>query len=104
MTKIAGPDCAVNCNLINTHTHTYIHTLFLLSYGFVRTEGKHEIPVFGFGASPNMPPYGSAFLCRVWVASRLKNNVCDSCSVIELRQKPLPKDLDHTLILGKTLC
>ena len=27
MTRMTGPDCAVMCNLINTHTHT--HTLFL---------------------------------------------------------------------------
>ena len=32
MTRMTGPDCAVMCNLINTHTyldtyiHTYIHT------------------------------------------------------------------------------
>ena len=25
MTRMTGPDCAVMCNLINTHTHT--HTL-----------------------------------------------------------------------------
>ena len=23
MTRMAGPDCAVMCNLINTHTHTH---------------------------------------------------------------------------------
>ena len=23
MTKMTGPDCAVMCNLINTHTHTH---------------------------------------------------------------------------------
>ena len=28
MTRMTGPDCAVMCNLINTHarTHTYTHT------------------------------------------------------------------------------
>ena len=26
MTRITGPDCAVMCNLINTHTHTHKHT------------------------------------------------------------------------------
>ena len=26
MTRMTGPDCAVMCNLINTHTHTHIHT------------------------------------------------------------------------------
>ena len=25
MTRMAGPDCAVMCNLINTHTHTHTH-------------------------------------------------------------------------------
>ena len=24
MTRMTGPDCAVMCNLINTHTHTHI--------------------------------------------------------------------------------
>ena len=23
MTRVTGPDCAVTCNLINTHTHTH---------------------------------------------------------------------------------
>ena len=27
MTGMTGPDCAVMCNLINTHTHTHTHTL-----------------------------------------------------------------------------
>ena len=26
MTRMAGPDCAVMCNLINAHTHTHTHT------------------------------------------------------------------------------
>ena len=26
MTRMTGPDCAVMCNLINTHTHTHTHT------------------------------------------------------------------------------
>ena len=26
MTRMTGPDCAVMCNLINTHTHTQTHT------------------------------------------------------------------------------
>ena len=25
MTRMARPDCAVMCNLINTHTHTHTH-------------------------------------------------------------------------------
>ena len=25
MTRMTGPDCAVMCNLINTHTHTHIY-------------------------------------------------------------------------------
>ena len=27
MTRMTRPDCAVMCNLINTHTHTHTHTL-----------------------------------------------------------------------------
>ena len=26
MARMTGPDCAVMCNLINTHTHTHTHT------------------------------------------------------------------------------
>ena len=26
MTRMTGPDCAVMCNLINTHVHTHTHT------------------------------------------------------------------------------
>ena len=26
MTRMTGPDCAVMCNLINTHTHAVSHT------------------------------------------------------------------------------
>ena len=26
MTRMTGPDCAVMCNLINTHTYTHTHT------------------------------------------------------------------------------
>ena len=26
MTRMTGPDCAVMCNLMNTHTHTHTHT------------------------------------------------------------------------------
>ena len=29
MTGMAGPDCAVMCNLINTHTHIHTHTYIL---------------------------------------------------------------------------
>ena len=25
MTRMTGPDCVVMCNLINTHTHTHTH-------------------------------------------------------------------------------
>ena len=52
MTRMTGPDCAVMCNLINTHTHT--HTQCPIprkcgneeSYGKVQGsagEGRHDI-------------------------------------------------------------
>ena len=28
MIRMAGPDCAVMCNLINTHKHTHTHSLY----------------------------------------------------------------------------
>ena len=33
MTRITRPDCAVMCNLINTHTHTHTHTQQHLAEG-----------------------------------------------------------------------
>ena len=34
MTRMAGPDCVVMCNLINTHTHTHTHIYIdLCMYG-----------------------------------------------------------------------
>ena len=30
MTRMTRPDCAVMCNLINTHTHTHTHTHALI--------------------------------------------------------------------------
>ena len=27
MARMAGPDCAVMCNLINIHTHTHTHII-----------------------------------------------------------------------------
>ena len=34
MTRMTGPDCAVMCNLINTHTHTHTHTHLVCSIFF----------------------------------------------------------------------
>ena len=31
MTRMAGPDCAVMCNLKNTYTHTQTHTHYLIN-------------------------------------------------------------------------
>ena len=48
MTRMTRPDCAVICNLINTHTQTHIHTHDLtgvggkfegnIEYGVVKTD------------------------------------------------------------------
>ena len=38
MTRMTRPDCAVMCNLINTHTHT--HTLYILKEE-MRTHLEH---------------------------------------------------------------
>ena len=32
MTRMTRPDCAVMCNLINTHTHTHTHTIYIYIY------------------------------------------------------------------------
>ena len=30
MTRMTGPDCVVMCNLINTHTHTFLLEVFIV--------------------------------------------------------------------------
>ena len=42
MTRMTGPDCAVMCNLINTHTHTHTqggeHKVLRAQVKFVQVE------------------------------------------------------------------
>ena len=48
MTRMTGPDCAVMCNLINTHTHTHEHrmgtgtTITGTRIGLGRAEGRRK--------------------------------------------------------------
>ena len=42
MTRMTGPDCAVMCNLINTHTHTQTHTTYFHSDKVQVDEGGHK--------------------------------------------------------------
>ena len=54
MTRMRGPDCAVMCNLINTHTHTHTHThdhrmgtgttITGTRIGLGRAEGRRKSP------------------------------------------------------------
>ena len=52
MTRMTGPDCAVMCNLINTHTHTHTHdhrmgtgtTITGTRIGLGRAEGRRKSP------------------------------------------------------------
>ena len=47
MTRMTGPDCAVMCNLINTHTHIHTHPLSLslsLYICFTLTDQASAIP------------------------------------------------------------
>ena len=49
MTRMTGPDCAVMCNLINTHTHTHIHT-YILTYihtTYIHIHGEEDTPMLG---------------------------------------------------------
>ena len=39
MTRMTGPDCAVMCNLINTHTHTHTHLGRINVSGITRMTG-----------------------------------------------------------------
>ena len=40
MTRMTGPDCAVMCNLINTHTHTHTQKKSKTVVDAVRETGK----------------------------------------------------------------
>ena len=49
MTRMTGPDCAVMCNLINTHTHT--HTSYPICCNITETKCiqiVHGVPFFAF--------------------------------------------------------
>ena len=37
-TRVTGPDCAVMCNLINTHTHTHTHKILRAQVRVVQVE------------------------------------------------------------------
>ena len=47
--KMTGPDCAVMCNLINTHTHTHTHRY--------RSEIRHQHRTTCYIACDSMAPY-----------------------------------------------
>ena len=36
MTRMTEPDCAVMCNLINTHTHTHTHTHTCFDHTYIQ--------------------------------------------------------------------
>ena len=45
MTRMTRPDCAVMCNLINTHTHTHTHTHWLVVFaGRSRQKAREDTP------------------------------------------------------------
>ena len=47
MSRMTGPDCAVKCNLINTHEHTHntiiIYTVIIVPTNLITTEGLYHI-------------------------------------------------------------
>ena len=57
MTRMTGPDCAVMCNLINTHTHTHTHTHMYIERG--RERGFIHRRYHGHSTTGTLPRYGS---------------------------------------------
>ena len=55
MTRMTGPDCAVMCNLINTHTHTHTHTHSLYRHRFLPALAE---------IVPSVVPYASDLYAR----------------------------------------
>ena len=43
MTRMTGPDCAVMCNLINTHTHAHTHTHAVQETGETGVESEKNV-------------------------------------------------------------
>ena len=52
MTRMTGPDCAVMCNLINTHAHTHIHTHTHAGGGAQGAQGSSKICTSRESVSP----------------------------------------------------
>ena len=42
MTRMTGPDCAVMCNLINTHTHTTCIKIFCFLFIYLTPDGPQR--------------------------------------------------------------
>ena len=48
MTRMTGPDCAVMCNLINTHTHIYTIDCRVLPLKLMLRKAPRRLHVFRF--------------------------------------------------------
>ena len=63
MTRMTGPDCAVMCNLINTHTHTHTYThnvyvlIFSLTHNTSRRTAAGRLSSLPCTPCPPMPTY-----------------------------------------------
>ena len=66
MTRITGPDCAVMCNLINTHTLS--HTL-----SFQREKPNSSTKILGKGdiSKETKGKKEETHTCGVWLSGRL---------------------------------
>ena len=82
MTRMTGPDCAVMCNLINTHTHTQAHTY---------TSHKHERRPYSAILYPTSFTFeGSG------VPAESRGNEEESCGWIHVRFQPKVRSLKVT--------
>ena len=62
MTRMTGPDCAVMCNLINTHTHTHTHTrrFFFVLQQALSFRTRHHLCRQGMALARSLPTESGA--------------------------------------------
>ena len=75
MTRMTRPDCAVMCNLINTHTHTHTHTVCQnQTYLGHETLRQAQLPIRkgGLGLTSSTSIKGAAYIgCHALVLGRV---------------------------------
>ena len=76
MTRMTGPDCAVMCNLINTHTHTH-------KYTHTHTHTKRRLDHVTSCASDAHKQDGVTLdMDMIWIDTRIDNHRTEHARVV----------------------